>query len=1065
MVHSVVGKPDLAIKVYGQGKVSDERRRKLRSMVDLASPTLAKHTAWPIDLIDNGALAVVMPRVSGIELHDLYGPKSRMAKMPHATFRFLITAAYNLCAALQQIHRAGAVVGDLNPRNILVSNTATVNFVDCDSFQIGAGRTLFRCLVGMPEHLAPELHGADFNKIIRSPNHDNFSLAILIFQLLFIGRHPFTGVGGPDELSEAVRNHFFYYGQKARARGLGPAPYVPPTDTVPASLFALFERAFADKSAHGLRPTPVEWGHQLDALRTSVVKCRINPAHEYLSARPTCPWCDLRVVFFISDGQQVFRIDAATIKGLVDKLEAALPDPYVFRLPVVGVVTPAPPPSNLDAKSAGFWFGLVLIGLAAVGLYKGQWFLAALVSIWAAVLLAKHTGGARRASFRRELAVEYARAEKEKNSIETTLCGIHSQYATEFKREQHRTIKLKEEYSALPSERQKEIDKLRGRLRELQFALYLDAKFISSARIPGIGQKRIAVLRGCGIETAADVSWTMRVPGFGVDLRRKLMEWRKECELGFRFDPSAQIDPREVQKIDAQLMVRRDKIDSELRSISDALHRLTLRFRADLETASADLPRVALALAQAKVNLAEFDKPPSTQVSSAPRKAGKQVVLIGGFCAIATIVAILIRPAKVEPRPIVEPAPATPPPHGTLVFRANIDARASIERIEVPPQPRSQIDDTALPTGQAINKDLPPGKYKLTFTADGWRHAKFMDVDVTTDTKKPIEVPFAKLDADFTSSPSGATVREGSVIIGTTPFRATGLANEERTFIFSATGRPDGIVTVSITDSTQTVAYSWPLGTIVIASTPLGADVWSAGNKLGKTPLHLPDTPIGDYRFTLTADGYESAEVSGTLTPNITLPLHCALIDARPGRLRVSVSSDGTRLHLENIGERAILLHQILVHGSGDSVIEAISADVNLSAGASADVRCRNPVTSQMKFSFGAEPNEIDATFQWEPPPEPPKPNPFAAKSIKVELDLKRRMIAFTNQADLEIAVKHLIITPASGRKPVKIPVEREVAPKQTVHIRLRMSLEVGDSLQFVTDPTLPAGTITFNNS
>ena len=52
----------------------------------------------------------------------------------------------------------------------------------------------YRCPVGKPEFTPPELQGRLFAHLDRAPEHDLFGLAVLIFQLLMEGTHPFAGV-------------------------------------------------------------------------------------------------------------------------------------------------------------------------------------------------------------------------------------------------------------------------------------------------------------------------------------------------------------------------------------------------------------------------------------------------------------------------------------------------------------------------------------------------------------------------------------------------------------------------------------------------------------------------------------------------------------------------------------------------------------------------------------------------------------------------------------------------------------------------------------------------------
>ena len=127
------------------------------------------------------------------EVHALHSPKSRLQKFPEASWAFLIYAATNIARAIAVMHEHGFVVGDVNPKNILVTRKATITLLDCDSFQITADGKTYRCEGGFPEYTPPELQGVAFRDVERNEQHDCFGLAVVIFQLLFLGRHPFSG--------------------------------------------------------------------------------------------------------------------------------------------------------------------------------------------------------------------------------------------------------------------------------------------------------------------------------------------------------------------------------------------------------------------------------------------------------------------------------------------------------------------------------------------------------------------------------------------------------------------------------------------------------------------------------------------------------------------------------------------------------------------------------------------------------------------------------------------------------------------------------------------------------
>lgn len=189
------------------------------------------------------------------------------------------------------------MIGDVNHGGVLVSEKATVRIIDCDSFQFEAGGKRFFCDVGVPTFTPPELQGKPFRGIARTPNHDNFGLAILVFHLLFMGRHPFAGrfLGRGDmSLEKAIAEFRFAYGVNHRAYQMEPPPNVPPLTVASPAVASLFERAMSPAAAqNGARPTGKEWIVTLEGLEKLLKTCNANVSHSYFKDLGSCPWCHL----------------------------------------------------------------------------------------------------------------------------------------------------------------------------------------------------------------------------------------------------------------------------------------------------------------------------------------------------------------------------------------------------------------------------------------------------------------------------------------------------------------------------------------------------------------------------------------------------------------------------------------------------------------------------------------------------------------------------------------------------------------------------------------------------
>jgi DNA-binding helix-hairpin-helix protein with protein kinase domain len=302
-VYAVQGRPELAVKIY-HSQLEEHRRRKIEAMVSQHSCSLSEITAWPQALLQNtqGPIGFLMPRAKAAEeAHMLYSIKSRKQKFPQANYRFLTHVAYNLAKAFAVIHQHGIIVGDVNEKLALVGRDATIRIIDCDSFQFSHRGQTFYCEVGVPTFTPPELQSAaSLRGITRTDQHDLFGLAVLIFHLLFLGRHPFAGryqAPGDMPIETAIKECRFAYSAQPQRTMMQPAPNTPGITTAGNALASFFELAFSAEAARGTakRPTAVQWVEALKDYASQLGTCKTNAAHSYIASAKACPFCSIEL--------------------------------------------------------------------------------------------------------------------------------------------------------------------------------------------------------------------------------------------------------------------------------------------------------------------------------------------------------------------------------------------------------------------------------------------------------------------------------------------------------------------------------------------------------------------------------------------------------------------------------------------------------------------------------------------------------------------------------------------------------------------------------------------------
>ncbi len=566
-VYATVERPDLVTKIYAQPPARLQLA-KLEAMIGAGDPTLRSVSAWPVGVVYGGAQAVgfTMPRLlAPYPLHDLLGPKRRQAIFPGAHWKFLVHTTINLARSFEVMHGHGIVVGDVNSNNVVVHGDSTTHLIDCDSFQIPAAGNVYRCGVGVAEYQPPELQGCDLSRIDRIPQHDLFGLAAMIFQVLFLGKHPFAGVlparlRAHNAIGDNIAAKRYFYGPNALRAGLRPPPGSLSLTAVTPEMIALFQAAFL--GAPSARPSAVQWRGALESLETQTVACTKNAHHRYVRGA-SCPWCALE-----RDGLHYFGGAAHPSIGDVDdaiwqrfgdrEVEAAWA--RIARIRALPPVEPAVPKTRRYlTRPLGLWnrrlttryaFGaaatlagvmlLVLAGLPVLAAFT------AIAGVGSAILCRPDARAAlaERCSVRAQAVARYERAMRDWNRSARGAC---------FLEEYKRLAKIRSILREQPARyRMEKANLLRERERRERRA-HLEKQILAASHVPGVDPRSAAILLSFGIETAADVSEASlrRVPGLPFKMKHYLLEWRSRVEASFR--PAT---PANAQKLQRDLKIR-----------------------------------------------------------------------------------------------------------------------------------------------------------------------------------------------------------------------------------------------------------------------------------------------------------------------------------------------------------------------------------------------------------------------------------------------------------------------------------------------------------------------------
>jgi DNA-binding helix-hairpin-helix protein with protein kinase domain len=617
-VFEVPALPSQVAKLYHQ-LPDPKKQAKLTFMASTVDQALLNYVAWPQDTLHPSkggpVVGFLMPKVVGRDpVHMVYSPAHRRQDRPKAAWDFLLYTARNTAAAFEALHSHGHVLGDVNQGNLLIGGDSKVVLIDSDSFQVNARGNLHLCEVGVAHFTPPELQGlSSFHGFTRTANHDNFGLALLIFHLLFGGRHPYSGVplkaGVGDALETDIKGFRYAYAGDAASRGIAPPPRSIKMSMVPDSMEAMFQLAFTEKGSMGGRPTAKQWEAALDGARSRLKKCGASSVHVYPDHLFKCPWCELEqqgVVYFIDLGATyTATVSSFNLTQVWAQIEAVSPPPPISAPNVNGIsMAPTPLPASVPGGGGAIFFRVVTVCIAVFLLAAAPkaWFLIGL-GAWAAWAAAGSFGSAEREAERskRKAAEKSARI-----AYDSLLERVKKEAGPDgFHLKKGELKKLRDELQELPAQETRELSKLHSTAQERQKQKFLERFFIDSADIPGVGPTRKAALRSFGIETAADVSSNRvtQIRGFGDSLTRAVTDWKASVERRFVFNPTLAVSVADKNSVRSKFGSRKNSITTTLAGGAGELQRFKQLAASRASALHPQLNRAAMQLAQAQSDL------------------------------------------------------------------------------------------------------------------------------------------------------------------------------------------------------------------------------------------------------------------------------------------------------------------------------------------------------------------------------------------------------------------------------------------------------------------------------
>jgi serine/threonine protein kinase len=252
------------VKIFDADHVTQHREEKIKLLASrgFTEPGIC----FPQAVVRNLSgefVGYVMPKARGKEFSKaIFSPRRFRKEFPNWTKADLVDVAISFLEKVAYLHSLNIILGDINPKNLLVDADKDVWIIDADSWQLDG----YPCPVGTEMFGAPSVIGRRYPEFLRTIEDERFAVATMLFMVLITGQFPYARSGSDGDIVRLIKEGNFafqYEGNSNQDQPAGNWKYM--WSHVQKGLKGLFWNTFHSQgSRYSNRPTDDEW---LDAFR------------------------------------------------------------------------------------------------------------------------------------------------------------------------------------------------------------------------------------------------------------------------------------------------------------------------------------------------------------------------------------------------------------------------------------------------------------------------------------------------------------------------------------------------------------------------------------------------------------------------------------------------------------------------------------------------------------------------------------------------------------------------------------------------------------------------------
>lgn len=257
-VYEIVGLPNYVAKVFDSEHRTAHRQEKLTLL--MSRGMVREGIGFPVAVLtttDDDFVGYAMPRAGGKELQStVMRPKRFKATYPNWTKADLVDVCISFLEKVAYLHSLNILLGDINPKNLMVNETKAVWIIDADSWQLEG----YPCPVGTPMFTSHAVTG-DYADRLRTIQDELFAVATMLFMILITGQFPYSRAGTDGDIQRLIKEgKFAFQFQGASDQDQPDGNWKFMWSHLPFPVKSLFWNTFhRDGKRYGRRPGAEEW--------------------------------------------------------------------------------------------------------------------------------------------------------------------------------------------------------------------------------------------------------------------------------------------------------------------------------------------------------------------------------------------------------------------------------------------------------------------------------------------------------------------------------------------------------------------------------------------------------------------------------------------------------------------------------------------------------------------------------------------------------------------------------------------------------------------------------------